>query len=148
MVLRLCVLPAARSVVWVCFVSDRHGEGDDVRHCSYNDVGWFRGPGGDRLSRALRHSIIGAGGFHVRVRDGIGWGPAAMATRLSEPTLTALCVRRWGSGSGFPASSSMSGGVCCCGWVWPAAAWIAAVQGGCARGLSAGLVRGLSRSGD
>ena len=42
------------------------------------------GPGGDRLSRALGHSIMGAGGFHVRVRDGIGWGPAAMATRSPD----------------------------------------------------------------
>ena len=29
--------------------------------------------GGDRLSRALGHSTMGAGGFHGRVRDGIGW---------------------------------------------------------------------------
>ena len=28
--------------------------------------------GGDRLSRVLRHSTIGAGAFHGRVRDGIG----------------------------------------------------------------------------
>ncbi len=55
--------------------------------------GGFRGPGGDRLSRTLGCSIIGAGGFHVRVRDGIGCSPAAMATRLSEP----------------PASASMAG---------------------------------------
>ena len=34
------------------------------------------GPGSDLLSRALRHSTIGAEGFHGRVRDGIGcWGP-------------------------------------------------------------------------
>ena len=43
-----------------------------------------RRPGGDRLSRTLRCSIMGAGGFHVRVRDGIGWGAAAMATRSSD----------------------------------------------------------------
>ncbi len=47
--------------------------------------GRFRRPGGDRLSRTLGCSIMGAGGFHVRVRDGIGCGPAAMATRSSEP---------------------------------------------------------------
>ena len=35
--------------------------------------GW---PGGDLLSRALRHSTMGAGGFHGRVRNGIGcWDP-------------------------------------------------------------------------
>jgi hypothetical protein len=38
-------------------------------------------PGGDRLSRALRRSTIGAEGFHGRVRDGIGCWPLAIATR-------------------------------------------------------------------
>ena len=32
----------------------------------------LRRPGGDLLSRALRHSTMGAGEFHGRVRDGIG----------------------------------------------------------------------------
>ena len=31
------------------------------------------GSGGDRLSRALRHSTMGAGAFNGRVRDGIGF---------------------------------------------------------------------------
>lgn len=48
-------------------------------------AGWARGPGGDRLFRALRHSIIGAGAFHGRVREGIGWKSPAMATRSSGP---------------------------------------------------------------
>ena len=39
------------------------------------------GPGSDLLSHALRRSTIGAGAFHGRVRDGIGWGNAAIATR-------------------------------------------------------------------
>ena len=30
-------------------------------------------PGGDRLSRVLRHSTMGAGVFNGRVRDGIGF---------------------------------------------------------------------------
>ena len=38
------------------------------------------GPGGDLLSRALRHSTMGAEAFHGRVRDGIGWGRLASAT--------------------------------------------------------------------
>ena len=41
-------------------------------------------PGGDRLSHVLRHSIIGAGVFHGRVRDGIGCRLPAMATRSSN----------------------------------------------------------------
>lgn len=40
-------------------------------------AGW---PGGDLLSRALRHSTMGAEAFHGRVRDGIGCGSLAMAT--------------------------------------------------------------------
>ncbi len=46
-----------------------------------------REPGGDLLSRVLRRSTLGAGGFHGRVRDGIGWvhrryGRQAAAARL------------------------------------------------------------------
>jgi hypothetical protein len=44
----------------------------------------FGRPGSDLLSRALRHSTIGAEGFHVRVRDGIGCSPLARATRSSK----------------------------------------------------------------
>jgi hypothetical protein len=59
----------------VGFVGSRRGEG------------WIGRPGGDLLSRALRHSTMGAGGFHGRVRDGIGCGPPAMTTRSSNPPL-------------------------------------------------------------
>ena len=48
-------------------------------------MGWIGGPGGDLLSRVLRHSTMGAGDFHGRVRDGIGCGLPAMATRFSNP---------------------------------------------------------------
>ena len=41
-------------------------------------------PGSDLLSRALRHSTIGAEGFHGRVRNGIGCSPLATATRSSK----------------------------------------------------------------
>ena len=79
-------------------------------------LGWFGGPGGDRLSRTLGCSIMGAGGFHVRVRDGIGCSPAAMATRLSEPTLRDVFVSAFratsslsrGSGSGVGATASLA----------------------------------------
>ena len=40
-------------------------------------LGW---PGDDLLSRALRHSTIGAEEFNGRVRDGIGFGRLAQAT--------------------------------------------------------------------
>src|SRR6201991_3994316 len=48
------------------------------------DWGWIGGPGGDLLSRALRHSTMGAGDFHGRVRDGIGCRLPARATRSSS----------------------------------------------------------------
>jgi hypothetical protein len=41
-------------------------------------------PGGDRLSRVLRRSIIGAGAFHGRVRNGIGCGRPARTTRSAN----------------------------------------------------------------
>jgi hypothetical protein len=46
--------------------------------CVGFDPAWW--PGGDLLSRALRHSTMGAGAFHGRVRDGIGCSSLAMAT--------------------------------------------------------------------
>ena len=42
-----------------------------------------RRTGGDRLSRALRQSTIGAKGFNDRVRNGIGWDTFARATSSS-----------------------------------------------------------------
>ncbi len=41
-------------------------------------------PGSDLLFRVLRRSTIGAEGFHGRVRDGIGCGLLAMATRPAK----------------------------------------------------------------
>ena len=40
--------------------------------------------GSDLLSRALRHSTIGAESFHGRVRNGIGCSPLASATKSSK----------------------------------------------------------------
>ena len=41
----------------------------------------FRRPGSDLLFRVLRRSTIGAGAIYGRVRDGIGYGRPAKATR-------------------------------------------------------------------
>ena len=41
-------------------------------------------PGSDLLSRVLRHSTIGAEAFNFRVRDGIGSGHLAIATRPAK----------------------------------------------------------------
>ncbi len=41
-------------------------------------------PGSDLLSRDLSRSTIGAEGVNGRVRNGIGWGPLAKATRPAE----------------------------------------------------------------
>ncbi len=49
-------------------------------------------PGGDRLSRVLRHSTIGAGVFNGRVREGIGF----WARRSSHQ---AGAAHGWGSAS-------------------------------------------------
>jgi hypothetical protein len=47
--------------------------------------------GGDRLSRALRHSTIGAGVFNGRVRDGIGF----WARRSGHQTGASQFVSDW-----------------------------------------------------
>ena len=44
----------------------------------------FGGLGGDLLSHALRRSTMGAERFHGRVRNGVGWGTFAMATKPSK----------------------------------------------------------------
>ena len=44
----------------------------------------LRRPGSDLLSRVLRRSIIGAGEFNGRVRNGIGFRPPAIATKPAK----------------------------------------------------------------
>ena len=56
-------------------------------------AGW---PGGDRLSRILRCSTMGAEVFHGRVRDGIGCIILAMTT---GPPSRILCCGRMRVGS-------------------------------------------------
>ena len=53
------------------------GEVSVVVKCCVDPAWW---PGGDRLSRILRCSTMGAEVFHVRVRDGIGCIILAMTT--------------------------------------------------------------------
>ena len=42
---------------------------------------WFEALSDDLLSHGLSHTTIGAGAFHFRVRDGIGWDHTAMVAR-------------------------------------------------------------------
>ena len=44
-------------------------------------VGLKKTPGSDLLSHQWVGSIIGAGGLHFRVRNGVGWDTSALATR-------------------------------------------------------------------
>ena len=55
-------------------------------------------PGGDLLSQVLRHSTIGAGAFDGRVRDGIGSGRSARATRPAKngEAKLGLYIYLWG----------------------------------------------------
>ena len=55
----------------------------------------FRRPGSDLLFRVLRRSTIAAGAIYGRVRDGIGYGHFAKATRPAKNT-----VSEWGIASG------------------------------------------------
>ena len=50
-------------------------------------------PGSDLLSRALRQSTISAASFHGRVRNGVGWGTCAIATRSSCPHAFSSCKK-------------------------------------------------------
>ena len=58
----------------------------------------FKAPGSDLLSHGLSHTTIGAGAFHCRVRDGIGWDHAAVSAReavLQVALLRLACIRTW-----------------------------------------------------
>src|SRR5438045_5476649 len=52
--------------------------------CEGGEDSVFCRPGGDRLSRVLTRSTIGAGGFNGRVRNGIGWNSPAKTTRPAK----------------------------------------------------------------
>jgi hypothetical protein len=53
--------------------------------CILNEVrSVFCRPGSDLLFRVLRRSTIGAGVIYGRVRDGIGYGRPAKATRPAK----------------------------------------------------------------
>ena len=47
-------------------------------------------PGSDLLSHGLSHTTIGAGAFHFRVRDGIGWYHAAVSAREAVEAQVAI----------------------------------------------------------
>jgi hypothetical protein len=58
----------------------------------FSVLGW---PGGDLLSRALRHSTIGAEAVNDRVRDGIGSGHLATATRPAKDRWGRIANGEW-----------------------------------------------------
>ena len=70
-------------------------------------------PGGDLLSHVLRQSTIGAGAFDGRVRDGIGSGRSAEATRPAKH----VKKQNW-FGPAWRVCAALAGGVflslCCC----------------------------------
>ena len=51
------------------------------RHLRWEMAFWDKDPGDDLLLHGLSHTTIGAGAFHFRVRDGIGWFHTADVTR-------------------------------------------------------------------
>ena len=70
--------------------------------CVSRDVFAMCGSGGDRLSRVLRHSTMGAGVFNGRVRDGIGF----WARRSSHQTGASQCFWDWPAQGAATAGSS------------------------------------------
>ena len=77
---RLGVVDPAMNLVWLVLAKGLSG------FCLAIVIGLFGfslicRPGGDLLFRVLRRSTIGAEEFNGRVRDGIGFGLLAIATR-------------------------------------------------------------------
>jgi hypothetical protein len=63
-------------------------------------------PGDDLLFHRLSDSTIGAGGFHGRVRNGIGWDTDAIATRQWS-----RCDDTLGNALGTPSALSLGRGL-------------------------------------
>ncbi len=60
----------------------------------------FEALGDDLLLHGLSHTTIGAGAFHFRVRDGIGWDHTAMvAKELAETAPDRALVSHRGLGT-------------------------------------------------
>jgi hypothetical protein len=57
-------------------------------------VSVIRRPRSDLLFRVLRRSTIGAGVIYGRVRDGIGYGRPAKATRPANDRYERFCVSK------------------------------------------------------
>ena len=82
-----------------------------MRHCEWvqmtcTHVARASMPGDDLLFHRLSDSTIGAGGFHGRVRDGIGWDTDAIATRQwSRCDMRARYL--WGTPSGLAAVTGL-----------------------------------------
>jgi hypothetical protein len=57
----------------------------------------FEAPGSDLLLHGLSHTTIGAGAFHIRVRDGIEWFHSAMAARETFGAARFLAPARMGT---------------------------------------------------
>src|SRR5438105_5500907 len=75
----------------------RFREGFFVFDHRVEEISVFGRPGSDLLFQALRLSIIGAGEFNGRVRDGIGFRLPASTTRSvknGKPTTGSGCPRR------------------------------------------------------
>ena len=95
-VLRLRARDARQSVS-----AERTAQKQKARRCRrafvffhrVEDVSVFGRPGSDLLFQALRLSIIGAGEFNGRVRDGIGFRPPASTTRSAKNGKRTCCTR-------------------------------------------------------
>ena len=76
--------------------------GDNCRlttaDCELRTDAGLGGPGGGRLSRGLGRSIMGAGGFHGRVRDGIGWGTFRQGHQVGQALLASCCCHQHAAG--------------------------------------------------
>ena len=106
------------------------------------------GPGGDRLSRVLRHSTMGAGVFNGRVRDGIGFwahrsGHQAGATQLFGASLGRRVFATAGGWFGKHGSDSRGcAGLCSCDRACLARRWITRDDQAC-RAISTGPLSAL-----
>ena len=79
-------LSPSKSTGCCCQATDLDRRGQQKSRALSSSACLDEAPGDDLLLHGLSHTTIGAGAFHCRVRDGIGWDHTAMVAREGVET--------------------------------------------------------------
>ena len=76
-----CVMSPGRTEGGAQRAGEKESNAEKKTPSRFREGVWGEAPGDDLLLHGLSHTTIGAGAFHFRVRDGIGWDHTAKVAR-------------------------------------------------------------------